>query len=366
MLENWLSPVAVSKVCKYKELPKGCFAKKILIYSKEIPDLSNIQIAFIGVDEKEANAVRKELYQYSFPFRSLRIVDLGNVRKHELSFLVPLIKELLYSRIIPIIIGKNEQNTLTQFLAYESTNTPINLAVVDEKIQVDLKKKEQKTFLNDITSKANTHLFHMSFIGYQNHFVNPKVLHFLNNEGYELMRLGDILDQPEELEPIIRDADMMSFNLRAIKFADAPGQKSPTPSGMTSEIACRIARYAGLSDKLSSIGIYGYHKEFDQQNVTAHLNAQMIWYFIHGFYNRKNDYPASLDGLVEYVVGLKEIDHDIHFWKSEKSGRWWMQVPITHKKLTRHHLIPCSYQDYVQACKNDIPERLVNAWKRFE
>jgi hypothetical protein len=28
-------------------------------------------------------------------------------------------------------------------------------------------------------------------------------------------------------------------------------------------------------------------------------------------------------------------------------------------------LIPCSYNDYLQACKDDLPDRLVLAYQRF-
>ena len=63
---------------------------------------------------------------------------------------------------------------------------------------------------------------------------------------------------------------------------------------------------------------------------------------------------------------LKKTDYSLTFWKSEKTGRWWMQVPIkTKKKLDRHKLIPCSYLDYQMACREELAERLLNAFRRF-
>jgi formiminoglutamase len=38
----------------------------------------------------------------------------------------------------------------------------------------------------------------------------------------------------------------------------------------------------------------------------------------------------------------------------------------TKRKLQRHRLIPCSYEDYLKACKEELPERLWKALKRFE
>ena len=92
----------------------------------------------------------------------------------------------------------------------------------------------------------------------------------------------------------------------------------------------------------------------------------MIWYFVDGYYHRMNDFPASMNGLVEYIVEYKHIEQPVTFWKSSKSGRWWMQIPFkTSSKHQRHKLIPCSYQDYQQACQDGLPDRLINAYKRF-
>ncbi|MEZ4931669.1 MAG: hypothetical protein R2788_06060 [Saprospiraceae bacterium] len=41
-----------------------------------------------------------------------------------------------------------------------------------------------------------------------------------------------------------------------MKYADAPAAQDATPSGFFSEEACQISRYAGMNDKLTSIGFY--------------------------------------------------------------------------------------------------------------
>jgi len=158
----------------------------------------------------------------------------------------------------------------------------------------------------------------------------------------------------------------LSFSISAIKQSEAPGLLRPTPSGLFSEEACQICRYAGMSDKLSSFGIYGYSAIHDNEDQTAKVIAQMIWYFIDGFSNRKFDFPATNEGLVEYIVEIDQLEEQLTFWKSNKSGRWWIQVPVkTKEQHDRHHLIPCSYTDYKMACKEELPERLINAFKKF-
>ncbi len=366
MLENWLSPVSIKKIQRYKSLKKHQFGKNILIHQSQIPDLSKIQIALIGIDEKEADHTRSILYQYTFPFRNIRIADLGNIRKNEASFLIPLIKELLDSRIIPVLIAKDSSNILPQFLAYKSRETPINITIVAGQILFNGIRKKASNYLSRLLENEKKHLFHMSFLGGQAHFIPAPFLELVNDQGFDYSRLGILKSHPELAEPLVRDADMLGFDLNVLKSTDAPATSLPSPSGLTSEEACRISRYAGLSDKLSSIGFYGFRADLDSRQQTAHVMAQLIWYFMDGFANRKNDFPASTDGLVEYVVGLKTSSHEIRFWKSEKSGRWWMQVPgKKKKKYQRHHLVPCSYEDYQLACQDEIPDRLLNALKRF-
>ena len=121
-----------------------------------------------------------------------------------------------------------------------------------------------------------------------------------------------------------------------------------------------------MSDKLTSFGIYGYHRDRDRDDQTAQTISQMLWYFLEGYFNRKNDFPASKDGLNEYIVDFREMNYQITFWKSVRSGRWWMQTPVaTKKKHQRHTLIPCSFQDYQAACREDLPDRLLQALRRF-
>ena len=124
-----------------------------------------------------------------------------------------------------------------------------------------------------------------------------------------------------------------------------------------------------MSDKLTSFGIYGYRKNLDSlDQSTAQVVAQMIWYFADGFYNRKQDFPIqkAFNQLIQYIVHVKSFDEQLTFWRSNKSGRWWMEIPVkTQKKHVRHRLIPCAYNDYLQACNDDLPERLILAYQRF-
>lgn len=363
MFQNWLYPLEDS----VDELEDHQFGKRIQRYAGELPGLKETRVAIIGIGERDANAIRRQLYRMSFPFRGLEVADLGNVRNTDIAFSIPLIRELLDSQIFPLILGNAPRQALAQYKAFQSLQQLISLAVVDERIPYSRESDDkEKYFLQEILDSKHSRLFHLSFIGCQAHFVPPGAFEYLDKRHFDYVRLGKARAELPELEPLIRDCDLLSFNLSALKQAEAPGQEAPTPSGFTSEEACQVTRYAGMSDKLRALGIYGFRESLDHNGHTAQLAAQMAWYFLDGFYHRKQDFPVSTDGLVEYIVDFKKVDYHLTFWRSDKSGRWWMQVPVkTRSKYQRHRLIPCSYNDYILACKDELPDRLLNAMRRF-
>jgi formiminoglutamase len=363
MLHNWLQPLSPLST----PYPDDCLGSTIQRYEGTIPTLKKGTIAIMGLGNEQADVIRQSLYALKSPFDGVTITDLGNARKQESIFLIPLIKELLESEVMPILIGSQPVQALAQYKAYQELQYLINLVVVDEQVPYHSATRNTNVyFLQEIIDSPRSSLFHLSFIGGQAHYVGPATLQALTKRHFDYVRLGKARADLPDLEPIIRDGDLLSFNLSAIKGMEALGQVRPSPNGFSSDEACQIARYAGMSDKLKSFGIYGFEPKMDFMEQTAQLVAQMIWYFIDGYHQRKGDFPATMEGLAEYIVDFKDHDYQITFWRSERSSRWWMQVPVkTHHQLQRHRLVPCSYNDYLEACQGKLPERLLQALERF-
>jgi formiminoglutamase len=114
----------------------------------------------------------------------------------------------------------------------------------------------------------------------------------LESLNFDCVRLGLARKNIEHLEPILRDADLVSIDVSCIRMSDAPAHANASPNGFSGEELCQIARYAGISDKLTSFGIYEFNPAFDIRHQTAKLLAQTIWCFIDGYYNRRNDHPC--------------------------------------------------------------------------
>jgi hypothetical protein len=101
--------------------------------------------------------------------------------------------------------------------------------------------------------------------------------------------------------------------------------------------------------------------------MTAKLVAQCLWYFVEGFMNRRVENPQSNDkDFLKYTVEFEDVDHQLVFWKSKRTDRWWMEMPYGDKDhFRRNQLIPCSYNDYLKACKEELPDRWMKAYNKM-
>jgi formiminoglutamase len=212
-------------------------------------------------------------------------------------------------------------------------------------------------------------LFNYSHLAYQSYLIESSSIEVLEKLYFETYRVGMLRQVLEEMEPVIREADMLSFDISAIRSSDAPGNIKSQPFGLTGEEACQICWYAGMNDKLSSAGIYEYNPDLDDESKkTAAVVATMVWYFIEGFYHRKNEGGFSSNDYLKYVVDMPGSEPaTILFYKSKLSEKWWLEVP-SEKSVSafgRNSLVPCAYADFQTANEGEVPDRFVNAMARL-
>ena len=92
----------------------------------------------------------------------------------------------------------------------------------------------------------------------------------------------------------------------------------------------------------------------------------MIWYFTEGVNCRVKDDDFSNESNFQKFNTLTETQNLI-FYKSLKTSRWWLEIPFlsnVNNKLKKHTLLPCTHNDYIDACNNKIPERWYKAFKK--
>ncbi len=391
MLTEFVSPVQLSSYIDSAAQFPSQWGNLVQMneVGKEI-NPEEIDLALIGVNEEKGaidnegtaampDEVRKHLYRLFGGDVNMKLTDLGNIPpgntvQDTYAAVSKVVEELLQHRIVPILIGGSHDLTYGQYKGYSQYDRLVNLVTVDEQIDLGEVDEDQQmdagNFLLSMFIEQPNNLFNFSQIGYQTYFVEPKAIETLEELNFDCFRLGEVRQNIEETEPIIRDADLLSFDLSAIRQSDAPATAQPTPHGFFGEEACQIAWYAGMSDKLTSFGFYGGNPLYDQWGVSAQMMAHIVWYFVYGFYNRKGDNPASDDtNYLKYLIDLDELDHQLVFYKSLKSGRWWMVLPDSSSEKRRTHptpsLMPCSYKDYEAACREELPDRWLRAYHKL-
>ncbi len=382
-LSVFFSPVSVQEFSPRERFYKSQFGDSIQAFEDEFPVLEGDdkpQLVIFGVEEDRGavnnegaslapQAVRKHLYQLYQGDYKIKIADLGNIRAgdtvRDTYFAVKtVVEELIKQDIVPIIIGGGHDLTYAQYLAYQNLEQRVEVAIVDAKFDLDQEQVESallnsETFLNHIILHQPDYLFNLNNIAYQTYLVSKESINMYDKLFFNATRVGAIAGKMDQSEPLIRAADMVSFDIGAIRASEACGNANANPNGLFGDEACQLARYAGMSDKCSSIGFYEFNPKYDPLDQTAMLVSQMIWCFVDGYYNRKQDAPlVPKASYIIYRTTLESMDHELVFVKSRKSDRWWIQVPYFGSKSVneRYYLVPCRYEDYQLAVSGEMPD----------
>lgn len=383
-LTDFLSPLILADIVGDHEFYSSQLGHAILKHEKDFPDLddadSKPHLALVGVEEergslgnegvkKSPDAVRKHLYNLYHGDYTVKIADLGNLKAGETITdtyiaLKSVVTELVKKGIVPVIIGGGHDLTYAQYLGYQDLEQKVEVAIIDAKFDLDQNSENDTrltadTFLNHIILHQPDYLFSLSNIGYQTYLVSRESINMYEKLFFNTLRLGAIAGKLDQAEPLVRAADMISFDIGSVRASEAFGNANAQPNGLYGDEACQLARYAGMSDKCSSVGFYEYNPLLDHREHTAKLVSQMIWCFVDGYYSRKGDapiYPKA--NYITYRVTLENDDYELVFVKSKKSDRWWMQVPYFGSKSVneRFYLVPCRYEDYQLAVDGEMPD----------
>lgn len=371
-----LKPIPNSLELFIENLPKHSIGKTIAIHTENaFPELENVHLALITVNENRGssgavnqagfNDFRQNLYQL-FPGNwTKKMVDLGTIEAGETLqdtyFAVKtIVADLLKKNIVPIVLGGSQDLTYGMYRAYDALEQNVNLVCIDNKIDVvtDVENPSEN-FMTHIIMDTPTNLYNFSVLGYQTYFNSQEEIDLIDKMYFEAYRLGEIINDVKIAEPVLRDADIVSLDIHAIKSADLGFFSEFCPNGFDGREVCALARYAGLSDRVSSFGIFN----IDNISQKSLLITQILWYFVEGYNYRMNEYPyISKSGYLKYIVPLEE--QELIFFKSDISDRWWIEINSLEDE-NRKVLFPCSYDDYKQSLQNIVPERWWRANKKL-
>ncbi|MBA9077626.1 MULTISPECIES: formimidoylglutamase [Rufibacter] len=347
------------------------------------PDWRSAEVVLVGLPEYRGttgtvdltyqgpNLIRQQLYRLMKGTGSWLVMDLGNLLPGiELEDTYLRLKEVVEILVdagkLPLLLGGSHDLTYGQFLGYEHLHKTASLALFDS--QLDLLENEDATpeqsHLHRILLHDPNYLFSLSHLGHQTYLTDNHTLAALEKLHFELYRIGQVRQNLKEIEPVIRQADLVSFDVSAIRHQDAPGQLQANPFGFTGEEACQLAWYAGQSEQLTSFGLYGYRPEHDHRHLTATTLATMVWYVIEGYYQRQQPLNFQSNQFMRFSVGFHDNPNKMIFYKNRQNDKWWMEVE-DFSGLRPPLIIPCSYQDYLTAADGEVPNRWILTQSRM-
>lgn len=377
---DFLVPIDNEIIDFKSELSPHQIGGVIALHTEDVfPDLSEIKIALIGVLENRGDvdaqfavdltAVRKSLYGLFMGNWKMGIADLGDILPGnsvmDTYFAVKkVVASLIKKGIVPIVVGGSQDLTYAMYRAYDELEQMVNLVTIDNRFDFgkETDRLSSTSYLTKMVIDSPNNLFNYCNIGYQTYYNSQEEIDIIEKLYFDAYRLGEISNNIALAEPVFRDADVVSLDLTAVKSSDSGNFNTFAPNGFNGKEICSLSRYAGISDKVSLFGI------FNQANSAqeAVLIAQIVWYFIEGYQFRSGEYPfGTKENYLKYIIPLEE--EELVFYKSNKTDRWWIEIPFLtngSNKLKRNTLLPCSYEEYLAACNQELPERWWKAQRK--
>ena len=378
---EYLEPVSVEVLETIEGLPDHVLGKNIEIFTEKsgIPDISEIKICIVFINETRnsyykitqfnSNEFRKEFYKLYPGNWNFKIADFGDLpsgKNVEDTYfaLSEICSELMQNNIRPIIIGGSQDLTISLYESFLKFNKLINIVSVDNRFDFSQGENliSSRSYMNDIITKSPSRLNNFTNLGYQTYLIAQEELDLMDKLFFDAYRLGEVLNDLKITEPVFREADIVSFDMKALNSIADGSFLEGMPNGLDSRAICTMSRYAGISDRLSIVGYF----DLPNNPFFLKLFSEVLWYFIEGFQCRFDEYPIELShGFKKYNVSMS--DREMVFYKSIKSGRWWMEIDNKNyidNKTKSSALLSCTYQDYLDACNDILSDRWWKAIKR--
>ncbi len=369
MLNDLLIPAKDLAVVRTFNGPPGQLGHYLKTRVWDMDDLPGV--AILGIPEGRGSfcpdvatapdTIRGQLYSLAAFPSEMNIVDLGNIKTgNELKDTYAAVKivaeELSELNIRLLILGGSQEFTIPLILGCRKQE--FDLIVVDDRIDNSESNQADEFFINNLPDGTS-----VTLLAGQSYFIGEQMHDLVTDDaGAQILTLGEIRANFKELEPLLRKADLISFDYGSMKAADSPGQYRLSPNGLTGEEGCQIAWYCGISTKPAWFALFGYTPMADLTSLGAMMAAQISWYYLNGISKRLDEEPVDeATNFEHYHVTVDGLEDPISFLRHPISQRWWMEVPSEDCTLFPFR-IPCSRKDYLKACKNEIPEKW---WKYF-
>ncbi|MGQ1787926.1 arginase family protein [Saccharicrinis sp. GN24d3] len=343
-------------------------------YCEEV--LLNFEVAIIGIQdgkrpsgnkggEDAGSVIRGNLVGLRSIPKSLRIIDLGNIKGKTINdryFAICEVLEILSSLgIVVVIVGGGQDYVLPLVKGIVAHQKELAISIIDARLDFNITGSDfsGQTFLTKLAKDYNENIYELNLIGGQKYLIGESQDAKLADLHWECTRLRDIRNENmAAAEPLLRDADLVSFDVGAIQKEYMPYFSNINVNGLTGYDACRLAWYAGVGDSLKVFCLQEYNPKLDKSGKGAMLCAEIIWHLLDGIsQNMSGLTMEGVGGCKISVVHLQDFDIDIRFYSNRVNNRWWIEVPWKNGVK----MLACDEKEYLLAKNGELPDK----WWRF-
>lgn len=246
--------------------------------------------------------LRKRLAKLPVHFDFKRVIDLGDIESIDeemescQEMLSKMITELLKMKIFPIVIGGGHDLAYGHFKGianYLKKSGNKNIGILNFDAHFDLRpvkgKSNSGTPFNQILSEFRDGSIETEYfaIGIQKQSNTRELFQIAKNFEADFTIYNEhesLVVEPESLKkrlnPFIKRNDFIyvTVDMDGFSSAYAPGVSAPSPLGFTPDFIFNMLSFLFSTGKVISLDIAELNPEYDRDNITALLAAQLVDY----------------------------------------------------------------------------------------
>ena len=371
MFSEYFNPVKTEIIDYIHKLDNNQLGSKLKINGRDnLNFFDDLDVVIFSINEYRFNSsiqksfnankdFRKKLYSLYYGNWDLNIYDFGDLENgNEISdtqFALEKILEFFSkNQILVLTIGGSQNLLYSLYSSLKQSLQKINLVSVDNKIDFS---ENNESFLSKIIMDDDNKLDNFSNIGFQKHLSSDPENKFIDKMYFESINLGNIKANINEAEPVLRDSNIVSFNIDSVKSGDL-NNAHQYPNGLNSYELCSLSRFSGLS---SRIKIVSFLENWDLSIMNS-LLAESLWYVLDGYSTRVDENP--LDDSNDFIYYHVELDnYKFKFYRSKFSDRWWVEFLNDELITIKKDIISCTLNDYNNCRNSVIPDRILRRLK---
>ena len=116
------------------------------------------------------------------------------------------------------MLGGSQDLTVALYRSFHDHAQWVNIVSVDNRF--DFSQEEElisgRSYMSEIIMETPSKLYNFTNIGYQSYLIAQEELDLMDKLFFEAYRLGQVLDEPQSTEPVFREADIASFDMKVL------------------------------------------------------------------------------------------------------------------------------------------------------